>query len=210
MMLPRLYPILDTEALGRLGLPLAGAAQAFLEGGAQILQIRHKGPWSREVHQSARRVADLCLRFGAALIVNDRADCARLLSAGLHLGQDDLAPSDARAIVGPGAIIGFSSHNAGQLAAAASQPVDYVAFGPVFPTSSKQNPDPVVGLDELRRSRSLVSLPLVAIGGITAGNAAAAFAAGADSVAVIADLLREPATLGSLRHRMEEWQSVVH
>ncbi|MGP8243816.1 MAG: thiamine phosphate synthase [Bryobacteraceae bacterium] len=210
MTLPRLYPILDTGALGRRGLTLAAAAEAFLQGGARILQIRHKGHWSRAVHQDASRVAELCRQFGAILIVNDRADCARLLSAGLHLGQDDLAPADARSVVGAGAVIGFSSHNAGQLAAAAGEPVDYVALGPVFSTSSKQNPDPVVGLEEFRRCRALILKPMVAIGGITSANAPAVFDAGADAVAVIADLLPDPATSGSLRQRMEEWLAIAN
>jgi thiamine-phosphate pyrophosphorylase len=210
MTLPRLYPILDSGALGRRGLTLAAAAEAFLEGGARILQIRHKGDWSRAVHQDAAQVAALCRQFGATLIVNDRADCARLLSAGLHLGQDDLAPADARVVMGPQATIGFSSHNAGQLAAARGEPVDYLALGPVFSTSSKQNPDPVVGLDEFRRCRALIAKPLVAIGGITSDNARAVFEAGADAVAVIADLLPDPATSGSLRQRMEEWQALVN
>ena len=209
MTLPRLYPILDSGALGRRGLSLAAAAEAFLEGGARILQMRHKGHWSRAVHEDAKQVAALCRRFGATLIVDDRADCAFLLSAGLHLGQDDLAPADARALIGPDAVIGFSSHNAAQLAAACREPVDYLALGPVFSTSSKLNPDPVVGLDEFRRCRALISKPLVAIGGITSGNARAVFEAGADAVAVIADLLPDPATASSLRQRMEEWQAVV-
>ena len=110
----------------------------------------------------------------------------------------------------PSAVVGFSSHNAAQLAAAAAEPVNYVALGPIFSTSSKQNPDPVVGLEELRRCRGMTAKPLVAIGGITAVNAAAVFEAGADSVAVIADLLPDPATPGSLRQRMEEWQAIVH
>jgi thiamine-phosphate pyrophosphorylase len=210
MTLPRLYPILDTGALGRRGLTLTAAAEALLQGGARILQIRHKGHWSREVHLAASQVAALCREFGATLIINDRADCARLLSAGLHLGQDDLAPADARSLVGAGAVIGFSSHNAGQLSAAAGEPVDYLALGPVFSTSSKQNPDPVVGLEEFRRCRALISKPLVAIGGITAGNAPAVFEAGADAVAVIGDLLPNPATSGALRQRMEEWQAIAN
>jgi len=210
MTLPRIYPILDTDALGRRSLTLAAAAEAFLQGGARILQIRHKGRWSRAMHQDAIQVAELCRRFGAIPIVNDRADFARLLSAGLHLGQDDLAPADARGLLGASAVVGFSSHNAAQLAAAAAEPVNYVALGPIFSTSSKQNPDPVVGLEELRRCRAVISKPLVAIGGITAGNAPAVFEAGADSVAVIADLLPDPATSGSLRLRMEEWQAIAN
>ena len=209
MNLPRLYPILDTESLAERGVAIQAAAAAFLEGGAGILQIRHKGHWNREVFESARQVARLCREAGAPLMVNDRADFAMLLEAGLHVGQDDLAPRDARMLLGAGAILGFSSHNADQLSAAGSEPVDYVAFGPVFPTASKRNPDPVVGVEQIRRCRALVEKPLVAIGGITLENALDAIRAGADSVAVIAGLLPQAATARSLRERMEEWQRLV-
>src|SRR5256714_11029524 len=151
MKLPRVYPILDTESLARRGITLETAAAAFLEGGAGILQIRHKPHWSRGMFESARQVPRLCREAGAHLIVNDRADFALLLEAGLHLGQDDLAPRDARKLLGSSPTIGFSSHNAAQLSAAGGEPVDYLAFGPVFDTASKQNPDPVVGIDEIRR-----------------------------------------------------------
>jgi thiamine-phosphate pyrophosphorylase len=209
MNLPRLYPILDTESLAERGVAIQAAAAAFLEGGAGILQIRHKGHWNREVFESAKQVARLCREAGAPLMVNDRADFAMLLEAGLHVGQDDLAPGDARGLLGPGAVIGFSSHNADQLSAAGSEPVDYVAFGPVFPTASKRNPDSVVGVEQIRRCRALVEKPLVAIGGITLENALDAIRAGADSVAVIAGLLPQAATARSLRERMEEWQRLV-
>jgi len=208
MKLPRVYPILDTEALAQRGVALETAAAAFLEGGAGILQIRQKGHWGREFLAAARLVARLCREAGADLIVDDRADFALLLDAGLHLGQDDLAPRDARRLMGPDAAIGFSSHNAAQLAAGGGEPVDYVALGPVFATGSKRNPDPVVGVDEIGRCRLLVEKPLVAIGGITLQNAAAVWKAGADSVAVIGGLLPERATAQSLRQRMEEWQEL--
>ena len=159
MNLPRLYPILDTASLAERGVSLETAAAAFLEGGAGILQIRHKMHWSRDVFESARQVARLCREAGAPLIVNDRADFAMLLEAGLHVGQDDLAPRDARKLLGPGAVIGFSSHNVDQLSAAGGEPVDYVAFGPVFPTASKGNPDPVVGVEEISRCRALAASP---------------------------------------------------
>jgi thiamine-phosphate pyrophosphorylase len=207
--LPRVYPILDTESLRARGILLETAAQALLEGGAGILQIRHKEHWNRATLASARAVAALCAQARARLIVNDRADFALLLGAGLHVGQDDLAPADARRLLGPQAVIGFSSHNADQLIAAAAEPVDYVALGPVFPTSSKRNPDPVVGIYGLLRCRSLIRKPLVAIGGITPANARDVFAAGADSVALIAALLPEAATAKTLRERMEEWQQIA-
>ncbi len=207
--LPRLYPILDTGALERRGLGLAESAAAMLEGGARVLQIRHKGTWSPAIYQAALQVASLCRQAGATLIVNDRADIAKLLGAGLHVGQDDLAPADARALLGDAPWIGYSSHDAPQLRDAAAEPVDYVALGPIFGTHSKPNPDPVVGLDELRRCRTLIDKSLVAIGGITRENARAVFAAGADSVAVIADLLPEPAALAGLRQRVEEWSEIA-
>jgi len=209
MHLPRVYPILDTGALSQRGISLETAASAFLEGGAGILQIRHKAHWSRAIFESARTVARLCAEAGADFIVNDRADFALLLNAGLHVGQDDLSPRDARKLMGPDPVIGFSSHNVDQLCAAGGEPVNYVALGPVFGTASKLNPDPAVGIAEIRRCRPLLEQPLVAIGGITLDNALDVFQAGADSVAVIAGLLPEPATAHSLRERMEQWQNLV-
>lgn len=209
MRLPRVYPILDTESLARRGITLEAAAAAFLEGGAGILQIRHKQHWSRGLFESARQVARLCREAGAPLIVNDRADFAMLLQAGLHLGQDDLAPRDARMLMGGGATIGFSSHNVHQLCAAGGEPVDYVALGPIFRTGSKSNPDPVIGVEEVRRCRPLLDQPLVAIGGITQENAVQVLNAGADSVAVIAGLLPDAPSAQSLRQRMEQWQQLV-
>ena len=207
--LPRVYPILDSAAFGARGLRPEAAAAAMIEGGARILQLRHKAHWGREFFAGAREVARLCREAGVDLVVNDRADFALLLGAGLHVGQDDLAPRDARKLMGAEAIVGFSSHNARQLCEAGGEPVDYVALGPVFATASKLNPDPVVGLEEIRRCRELLEKPLVAIGGITLQNASAVWRAGADSVAVIAGLLPPEATARSLRRRMEEWQQIA-
>jgi thiamine-phosphate pyrophosphorylase len=209
MKLPRVYPILDSESLEQRGIEPEVAAAAFLEGGAGILQLRHKGHWSRDVFDTARRIARLCREAGATFIVNDRADFAMLLEAGLHVGQDDLPPRDARRLMGSDVPIGFSSHNAAQLCAAGGEPVDYVALGPIFATASKRNPDPVVGIEEVRRCRALIEKPLVAIGGITQENAAEVLRAGADSLAVIGGLLPGNATSRALRERMEEWQRLV-
>jgi thiamine-phosphate pyrophosphorylase len=206
--LPRVYPILDSDALARRGIALETAAAAFLEGGAGILQIRHKGHWSRDTFASAKRIAALCREAGAQFVVNDRADFALLLEAGLHIGQDDLAPRDSRKLMGSAPTIGFSSHYAEQLCAAGGEPVDYVALGPIFATASKLNPDPAVGLEELRRCRALIEKPLVAIGGITLENAPEVWKAGADSVAVIAGLLPESGSARGLRERMEQWQKL--
>lgn len=209
MRMPRVYPILDTEALARKRCTVETAAAAMLDAGASILQLRHKEHWSRAAFRQAEEVARMCREHGALFIVNDRADIAMLLEAGLHIGQDDLSPRDARKLLGPDAVLGYSSHSAQQLSAAGGQPVTYVALGPVFPTGSKQNPDPVVGLAQLRTWRPLIQQPLVAIGGITRGNFQPVFEAGADAVAVIGDLLPENCTAASLRERMEEWQQVT-
>lgn len=203
--IPRVYPIVDTGALARLDFDPVHAAGAFLEGGAQILQFRHKGFWSREVFEQAREIAGLCRGSDAPFIVNDRADYASLLGAGVHLGQDDLLPADARIVIGAEAPVGFSTHNPDQMRAAEWQPADYVAFGPVFPTASKERADPAVGIAGLRAVRALTGRPLVAIGGITRENAAVCWNAGADSLAIIGDLLPTPCTARALRARMEEW-----
>jgi len=207
MKLPSVYPILDSESLERCGISMETAAAAFLEGGAGILQIRHKGHWTRDFFETARTVARLCRENGTPLIVDDRADFAMLLEAGLHVGQDDLAPRHARKLIGSEATLGYSSHNLVQLVAAGGEPVDYVAIGPIFATSSKRNPDPAVGLEEIRRCRSLIEKPMVAIGGITLENAREVWDAGADSVAIIGALLPHTTTAGALRERMEQWVS---
>jgi len=208
MTLPRLYPILDTESLARHDCSVETAARAMLEGGARILQLRHKGHWPRELYAEAARIRLMAGEIGATFVVNDRADFAALLDAGLHLGQDDLAPADARRVIGTRPL-GFSTHNEAQLRAAASMPCDYLALGPIFSTGSKRNPDPVVGVERFHEWRRLTTRPLVAIGGITREHARAVWDAGADSVAVIGDLLAEPYSFEALRRRMEEWQQLA-
>jgi thiamine-phosphate pyrophosphorylase len=203
--LPRVYPIVDTTSVARAYFDPVRAATALLEGGARILQFRHKGFWSGDVFAQAQEIAALCRSVDATLIVNDRADYAGSLHAGVHLGQDDLLPEDARTVIGSGSIIGFSTHNPIQMRAAQTEPVDYVAFGPVFTTASKERPDPTVGIAGLRTAHAINSKPLVAIGGITRENASLCWDAGADSVAVISDLLPYPCTHRTLRERMEEW-----
>lgn len=209
MKLPPFYPILDTETLSRRACAALTAAEAILEGGAAILQLRHKGHFTRQLYDETREIAALCRSVGAIFIVDDRADIAALIDAGVHLGQDDLPPSDARAIVGPGRILGYSTHNEEQLCAARTEPADYLAIGPIFQTGSKCNPDPVVGVESLSRLRARCERPLVAIGGITRENARAVLDAGADSVAVIADLYPATTTKESLRQRTEEWLALL-
>jgi len=206
MILPRLYPILDSGILARRGISIISAADQILSAGAQILQFRHKGHVTRQTLTEMEAVAKLCREASIPFVVNDRADLAKMLDAALHLGQDDLPPDAARRVVGMETLIGFSTHNEAQLRAAQQEPVNYLALGPVFGTSSKENPDPVVGVKEFQRLRPLTTRPLVAIGGITRANAAEVLAAGADSVAVIGDLFPED---GSIAARVREWTSLI-
>lgn len=202
MTLPPFYPIVDTGAVQDRGIHPVTMAGEILAGGVRILQFRHKGFLSRQAYEWLEEIARLSEEAKAMLVVNDRADLAKLFDAALHLGQDDLPPTAARTIVGKSTIVGFSTHNEGQLRAAASEPVDYLALGPIFGTSTKINPDETVGLDELRRLRPLTDRPMVAIGGITLANAMEVREAGADSLAVVADLFPRD---GNIRKRTEEW-----
>jgi thiamine-phosphate pyrophosphorylase len=206
MKIPRLYPILDTATLRRRGIDdWTVVSRAWFSAGAEIIQIRHKPYWTRENLDQASAIKEQSDRAATPLIINDRADMAALLKSGLHVGQDDLAPLDCRRVIGEQTTLGFSTHNASQLQAAENEPIDYLAFGPVFATQSKERPDPLVGLETLAAARGLTSKPLVAIGGITQENVQQVFQAGADSVAVIAGLLPENLTESSLQERMEQW-----
>ena len=205
-MLPPFYPILDVDTVARRGLEVRDVARQILEQRVRILQFRHKGFFSRRTFEDLREIAAMSGDCGARLVVNDRVDVARLVGAGVHLGQEDLLPSDARRICGPGTMIGYSTHDEAQLRAAAEEPADYLAIGPIFGTASKENPDPVVGLDELRRLRPLTDRPLVAIGGIARANAREVIEAGADSVAVIGDLFPDK---GSIGDRVREWLDLL-
>jgi thiamine-phosphate pyrophosphorylase len=191
MILPRLYAILDASTHTDIDC-LVAFAQELRAAGCTLLQYRSKSGDARVMLEQAR---ELKKHLGSAvrLIMNDRADlCLAAGFDGVHVGQEDLSPESARAIIGPERWLGVSTHNPEQLREADLTSADYLAIGPVFATSSKEKPDPVVGLEGVRRARSLTRKPLVAIGGITRANAASVIEAGADSVAVISDLLREP------------------
>jgi len=186
---PFLYPIVDADTIGEARVPVVVAALAAC--GVRLLQVRAKAATDRRLFDLAREAVAAAHAHGALLLVNDRADVARLAGAdGVHVGQDDLAPADVRAVVGPDAIVGLSTHTLEQLRRAEAEPVDYVALGPIFATRSKQDPDAVVGLDGLAAARAIATRPLVAIGGLSRANAAAVAAAGAQGLAVISDLLR--------------------
>ena len=186
--IPKLYPITDRRLSG---LSHAEQVALLIEGGAAFIQLREKHLSPREFYSEAEEALKVARARGAKLIINDRADIALALGAdGVHLGQDDMPPRAARALLGERAVIGFSTHNVEQAIAASRLPVDYIAVGPVFATTSKENPDPQVGLEGLRRVREAVgSVALVAIGGVTRENGPSVLDAGADSVAVIGALL---------------------
>ncbi len=181
--LDALYPIADADACA----DVVALGEAILAGGARLLQLRAKGATTRDLIALARALRICTRRAGARLIVNDRTDVALLVGAdGVHLGQDDLPPAAARALLGPTAIIGLSTHSLAQVdAALRAGGVDYLAFGPIFTTRSKADPAPACGLAALGAARRRCPLPLVAIGGIRLATAAAVRSAGADAVAVI-------------------------
>ncbi len=195
-MLPRLYAIIDRTLLVVVGDPaarVAAFARELVKGGATLIQYRNKTGSGRQILSDARELRR-ALGAGVRLIMNDRADlCLAAGFDGVHVGQEDLSPEGGRAVVGDRLWVGVSTHSVEQLMRADQTAADYIAIGPVFPTASKQSPDPVVGLEGVRGARAATRKPLVAIGGITRVNCASVIQAGADSVAVISDLLHDPA-----------------
>ena len=189
--LPRLYAIVDSSAHVSTQ-DLVAYAKELAAGGCTLLQYRNKSGNARVMLEQARALKKH-LGPSMQLVMNDRADlCLAADFSGVHVGQEDLSPDFVRAIVGPNRWLGVSTHNPEQLTEGDRTSADYLAIGPVFATSSKDRPDPVVGLEGVRRVRALTRKPLVAIGGITRQNAPSVIEAGADSVAVISDLLRDP------------------
>jgi thiamine-phosphate pyrophosphorylase len=191
---PPLYAIIDADLLEGSALSFA---EAMAESGVDLLQYRAKHASTREVCETSQLLCDRCARFargsarGVRLIVNDRADIAALVGAGgVHVGQDDLGVEQARAIVGRAPWVGVSTHTLPQVEAAEQTSADYIAFGPIFPTTTKERPDAVVGLALLAQARARTRKPLVAIGGMTLERAAETYRAGADSLAVVRDLIR--------------------
>jgi thiamine-phosphate pyrophosphorylase len=193
--IPPLYAILDRDAAARAGWTLLDLASACLAGGALFFQVRAKNAPGAWLLDAAAAIVERAHAAGALVVVNDRADIARLAGAdGVHLGQDDLTPAAAHVILGGRALVGLSTHTPDQIDAALRQPIAYLAIGPVFDTSTKSTGYDAIGLEAVRnaagRARTLVPvMPIVAIGGITLKTAADVLRAGADSVAVITDLL---------------------
>ena len=204
VVLPRLYAIIDpAQGTGRSPVEIAAD---LLTAGIRLIQLRDKLASSGELYESARRVAACVREAGGTFIINDRADIALAVDAdGVHTGQDDLPVESARTLVGPGKLIGYSTHVLEQVREADASTADYIAFGPIFPTASKENPDAEVGLEGLGEARRVTRKPLVAIGGITLENARAVIAAGADSVAVIRGLVGAP----DITKRAEEFLQIL-
>jgi thiamine-phosphate pyrophosphorylase len=187
LVLPRLYVILDAALLKT---PEIDCAKSLVDAGVCLVQYRNKRATARELFESSQELAAFFKPHQVRFIVNDRADVAALTDAdGVHVGQEDLGVAEARAVIGAGKWVGVSTHNEQQVVEAAGSSADYVAVGPIFATGSKMNPDPVVGVGLVRRARAMMEKPIVAIGGITVERAAEVLEAGADSVAVISDIL---------------------
>ena len=187
LVLPRLYVILDAALLN---IPAKECAKNLVDAGVRLIQYRNKRASGRELFEISRELAEVLNPLGVQLIVNDRADVAALAGAsGVHVGQDDLGVEQARRVMGEGKWVGVSTHNAGQFGNALETSAQYIAVGPVFATGSKENPDPVVGVRFVREARAMTDKPIVAIGGITLERAAEVIEAGADSMAIISDIL---------------------
>jgi len=187
LVMPRLYVILDAGLVHRSILEFA---EQLIDVGVRILQYRDKTGTPASILRTSQALAKTANKAGVSFFVNDRPDIAFLAHAtGVHVGQDDLSVEQARAVVGPERLVGVSTHNREQFAKAAATSADYIAIGPIFATKSKVNPDPVVGVGLLRDLRAMTEKPIVAIGGIGLGQAEEVLRAGADSVAVISDIL---------------------
>jgi len=200
--LPKIYPITDTSVSA---LSHRDQVKQLIEGGATLIQLREKRASPREFFQDAREALSIARAAGIKLIINDRIDLALAIGAdGVHLGQTDMPVTAARRLLGDHAIVGFSTHNGNQVEEAVRLPIDYLAFGPIFPTATKENPDPIVGLNELAQIKNLVgALPLVAIGGISAEAVREVLMSGADSVAVISAVLNRASPIAENLRNLE-------
>jgi thiamine-phosphate pyrophosphorylase len=208
IVLPRLYVILDATLLNNSPFD---CARELAAAGVRLLQYRNKSASARDLLGTSRKLLSSLRACGSSLVVNDRPDVAALAgAAGVHVGQEDLGPEQARAVVGDEMWVGVSTHNLEQFRRAAATSADYIAVGPIFATTSKANPDPVVGLELIRQVRPLTDKPIVAIGGITLDRAAAVVAAGADSVAVIRDVLCAAKPAQQARRYLETLDAANH
>ena len=192
--IPPLYPLTDTELSG---LSHAEQVRRLTAGGATLIQLREKRMSARSFYEAAKQALKIGREAGAKILINDRVDiCLALEADGVHLGQDDIHPVEARRLLGERALIGYSTHNLKQALEAIALPIDYLAIGPIFSTASKSRPDPEVGIEGLQRVKAVTGdIPLVAIGGISLSLATSVLHAGADCVAMISALLVPSDTL---------------
>jgi len=201
LVLPPLYVILDAALLTS---PEVEVAKKLNDAGVRLFQYRNKRGSTRELFQASSALAAELSQRGALLFVNDRPDIAYLSGAsGVHVGQNDLPVTESRAVMGKGKFLGVSTHNLEQFSAAAASDADYIAVGPIFATDSKANPDPVVGTAMIQKARKMTQKPIVAIGGISLERAREVVEAGADSVAIISDVLRANDPAGRARQYLE-------
>ena len=196
LVLPKIYPITDVSLAG---ISHAEQVGRLIAGGATFIQLREKHASPRDFFEAAKPAIEIARKNNVMIIINDRVDIARALGAdGVHLGQDDLSPNAAREVLGPDAIIGFSTHSVEQAIDAAGLSIDYIAIGPIFETKTKENPDPIVGLDGLAEvKKNIGNIPLVAIGGIDLDNVLDVLAAGADSIALVSAIVGDPALISA-------------
>lgn len=193
--LPSIYPITDTRLSG---LSHVDQVQKLIDGGATVIQLRDKHARARDFYEQAVECVRIARKHEVRIVINDRADIALAAKAdGVHLGQGDMPPARARDLLGKTAIIGLSTHSVDQARLAISLPIDYIGIGPIFATSTKQDTDPVVGLDGLRAVKAVVAMPVVAIGGIDETNILGVFDAGADSAAIIHAIVSDAEKLSS-------------
>lgn len=196
LVLPKIYPITDVSLAG---ISHAEQVGRLIAGGATFIQLREKHASPRDFFEAAKPAIEIARKNNVMIIINDRVDIARALGAdGVHLGQDDLPPNAAREVLGPDAIIGFSTHSVEQAIDAAGLRIDHIAIGPIFETKTKENPDPIVGLDGLAEvKKNIGNIPLVAIGGIDLDNVLDVLAAGADSIALVSAIIGDPALISA-------------
>jgi thiamine-phosphate pyrophosphorylase len=207
LILPRLYAIIDADLLKSRNVRMRKFAVGLRAAGVTLIQYRNKTGTPQDILAAAASLREVFADTNCQLILNDRPDLAALANFnGVHVGQTDLTPDDARIVIGSDRIVGVSTHTDDQVRTAALTTADYIAIGPVFATSSKENPDPVVGLEGIRRARALTTKPLVAIGGITRENARSVIDAGADSIAVISALFAEGK---SIEHAAQDFLSLL-
>ena len=208
LVLPRLYVILDAALLT---VPETDCAQELATAGVRLLQYRNKRASARELFETSKKLLLLLSPLGVSLVVNDRPDVAAVAGAnGVHVGQEDLGVEEVRRVVGAEKLVGVSTHNLEQFERAAASSVDYIAVGPIFTTGTKSNLDPVVGTQFIREVRPLTDKPIVAIGGITLQRAPEIIESGADSVAVISDILRAPEPAARARQYIDLLGPAIH